>query len=259
VTLSGDGSTVFAITGDYRILRIDAATEAITTLVGPTPSISDVQATTPGSLATLQGTGLANATVQFGSIPGVMLSRSDTSLAFQIPWEVPVNADSLTIPEGGAPYFDDATPLDMGPFLPEVIQLAPVEPATGTEPIAIHTDFGSLVTDENPAVPGEILHIYLTGGGTVNPPVATGAVTPVSPLSRITTPISVVVAGYGQPVQLYYFGLAPGTIGVWQMDAAVPSDWMMPFISFQVDFNSPPPNSFWESVGQPPIPVKTGN
>lgn len=259
VTLSGDGSTVFAITGDYRILSIDAATGAITTLVGPTPSISGVQVTTPGSLATIQGTGLANATVKLGSISGLILSRSDTSIAFQIPWEVPVNADSLTIPEGGAPYFDDATPLDMGPFLPEPIQLGPPEPATGTEPIAIHTDFRSLVTDENPALPGEIVHIYLTGGGAVNPPVATGAVTPNSPLSRITTPISVVTEGYGQPVKLYFFGLAPGTIGVWQMDAAVPADWNMPYISFQVDFNSPPPNSFSESVGQPPIPVQIGN
>ncbi len=258
VTLSGDGSTVFAIARDYSMLSIDTATGAITTLVGPTPTISEVQATTPGSLATVQGTGFANASVTIAGLSGVILGRSDTSILFQIPWEVPVSADSLIIPQGGAPYFDDATPLDMGPFLPEAIQLARVEPATGTEPIATHTDFRSLVTDENPATPGEVVHIYLTGGGAVNPPVATGVVTPVSPLSRITTPISAVAAGYGQPVHVYFFGLAPGTIGVWQMDAAVPADWSKPFISFQIDFNSPPPNSFSESVGQPDIPVKNG-
>jgi uncharacterized protein (TIGR03437 family) len=258
VTLSGDGSTVFAITGDYSILRVDAATRATTTLVGPTPTIANIQSTTPGSLATVQGMGLANATVSIGGLPGVILSASDTAILFQIPWEVPLTAGSLIIPRGGAPYFDDATPLSLGPFLPEAIPLAPAEPTTGTVPIAIHTDFKSLVTDENPAVPGEVLHIYLTGGGAVNPPIATGTVTPDSPLSRITTPIQVVVEGYGQPVQLYFFGLAPGTIGVWQMDVAVPSDWSMPSISFQVDFNSPPPNSFSESVGQPSIPVKIG-
>ena len=92
----------------------------------------------------------------------------------------------------------------------------------------------------------------------MGPSVGTGVVTPASLLSKITTPISVVAEGYGQPVQLYFFGLAPGTIGVWQMDVAVPSDWSHPYISFQVDFNSPPPNSFGESVGQPGIPVKNG-
>jgi uncharacterized protein (TIGR03437 family) len=256
VTLSGDGSTVFAITGDYSILSIKAATGAITTLVGPTPTIANVQATTPGSLATVQGTGLANASVTIAGMAVPIFSRSDSSIVFQIPWEVPINTYSLTLPEGGAPYFEDDTPLDLGPFLPEPIQLAPVEPATGTEPIAIHTNFQSLVTDENPAIPGEVVHIYLTGGGAVSPSVGTGVVTPASLLSKITTPISVVAEGYGQPVQLYFFGLAPGTIGVWQMDVAVPSDWSHPYISFQVDFNSPPPNSFWESVGQPGIPVK---
>jgi uncharacterized protein (TIGR03437 family) len=256
VTLSGDGSTVFAITGNYSIVRIDAATGAITTLVGPTPTISGVQATTPGSLATVQGTGLANTSVMIAGVACPIFSRSDTSIVFQIPWEVPVSADSLTIPQGGAPYFDDVTPLDMGPFLPEAIPLAPVEPATGTLPIAIHTDFSSLVTDENPAAPGETVHIYLMGGGAVNPPVATGVVTPISPLSRITTPISVVAAG--EPVQVSFFGLAPGTIGVWQMDAEVPSDWSRQYLSFDIEFNSPPPNPFGESVTQPAIPVKTG-
>jgi uncharacterized protein (TIGR03437 family) len=258
VTLSGDGSTVLTITGDQSILSIDAATGDITTLVEPTPTISYVDATTPGSLATLQGTGLANASVAIGGLSGPIYSQSDTSILFQVPWEVPVSADSLTIPQGGAPYFDDATPLDMGPFLPEAIPLAPVESATGTLPIAIHTDFSSLVTDENPAAPGEIVHIYLMGGGAVSPPVATGVAAPISPLSRITTPISVVAAGYGNPVQVSFFGLAPGTIGVWQMDVEVPSDWARPYLSFQIEFNSPPPNSVSESVEQQAIPVKTG-
>jgi len=259
VTLSADASTAYAITGNQSILRIDTSTGAIATLAGPTPSISSVQASTPGSMTTLQGTGLANTTVTIAGMPGVILSESDTSIVFQMPWEVPVSADSVSIPQGGAPYFDDAAPLNLGPFLPQAIPLGPPEPVTGDVPVAIHSDFRSLVTDENPALPGEVLHMYLTGGGAVSPPVATGVAAPGSPLSKITTPISVVAAGYGEPVSVYFFGLAPGTIGVWQMDAAVPADWSQPYFSFQVDFSSPPPNSFGESVGQPSIPVKTGN
>jgi uncharacterized protein (TIGR03437 family) len=256
VTLSGDASTVFAITGDYSILSINASTGAITTLIGPTPTISGVQSTTPGSLTTVHGTGLTHASVSIGGVSGVIISRSDQSILFQLPWEVPVTANSLVIPEGGAPYFDDVTTLDVEAFSPQAIPLAPVEPATGTVPIAVHTDFRSLVTDENPASPGEIVHIYLTGGGAVKTPVATGVANPVSPLSPITTPISV-VAAY-QPIQVYFFGLAPGMLGVWQMDAAVPSDWSRPYLSFQIEFYSSRPNSFGDSVTQPAIPVKTG-
>jgi uncharacterized protein (TIGR03437 family) len=257
VTLSGDGSTVFAITGDQSILRIDAATGATTTLVGPTPTISFTMATTPGSLATLQGARLAHTSITMAGMSAPIFSQSDTSVQFQIPWEVPVNTHSLSIPEAGAPYFDDATPLDMGAFLPVAIPLGPPDLATGTVPIAIHSDFSSLVTYENPASPGETLHVYLMGGGAVNPPVATGVASPASPLSRITTPISVVAAGYSEPVQVSFFGLAPGTIGVWQMDAVVPSDWAQPNISFQIEFYSPPPNSFANGEEEPVIPVKT--
>lgn len=259
VTLSGDASTAYAITGNQSILRIDTASGAVTTLVGPTPTISGVQASTPGSMTTLQGTGLTNTAVTIAGMPGVILSESDTSIVFQIPWEVPVSADSLSIPQGGAPYFDDATPLNLGPFLPQAIPLGAPEPATGDVPVAIHSNFRSLVTDENPALPGEVVHMYLTGGGAVSPPVATGVAAPSSPLSWITTPISVVAAGYGEPVQVYFFGLAPGTIGVWQMDAAVPADWSRPYLSFQIDFSSPPPNSFGESETEPSFPVKTAN
>jgi uncharacterized protein (TIGR03437 family) len=256
VTLSGDGSTVFAITGDESILRFSAATGAGTSLVGPTPTISSVQSTTPGSLDTLVGLGLASASVNIGGTPGVILSSTDTSVVFQIPWEVPLTTSSLTIPQGGAPYFDDATALVLAPFLPIAIPLGPPDPTTGDVPIAIHSDFSSLVTDASPATPGEVLHLYMTGGGAVNPSVPTGVTNPTSPRSSVTTPFSV-VAGE-EPVQVFFFGLAPGLIGVWQMDAAVPSDWTLSYVFFRIEFYSPPPNSFGESLTQDGIPVRTG-
>lgn len=257
VTLSGDAGTVYAIMGDYSMVRIDVATGAVTTLVGPTPSITSVQVSTPGSVSTITGTGLANTTVRIGEMPGLVLSSSDTSLTFQMPWRVPLTATSLTIPQGGAPYFADSTPIELGPFLPGAIALGPPDPVTDWPPIAIHSDFSSLVTPQSPAMPGELLHIYFLGGGAVSPPVRTGEVSPNSPLSKVTTPFSV-TAQNGETVQVSFFGLAPGTIGVWQMDATVPPDWGTSFVDFTINFTAPPPNSFWESVGQTPIPVGTG-
>jgi hypothetical protein len=46
-----------------------------------------------------------------------------------------------------------------------------------------------------------------------------------------------------------FVGLAPGLIGIWQMDAVVPADWPHADILFQIEFYSPPPNSLGESTG----------
>lgn len=71
----------------------------------------------------------------------------------------------------------------------------------------------------------------------------------------MTTAFSDVALENSEPVQVSFFGMAPGTIGVWQMDVAVPSDWSKAYLSLTIEFNSPPPNSFWESAGQTSIPV----
>lgn len=154
----------------------------------------------------------------------------------------------LTIPEGGAPYFDDSFPLDLRSFDPFAIPLASSNPGSIYPPIVIHTDYGSLVTGEKPAVPGEVLHIYLTGCGPVTIPVPTGVPTPLSPLSWVSTPVSVVgTPGNHPPLQVSFFGLAPGLTGVWQMDVAVPMTWSMPALFVTING--------WSLNG---IPVHTG-
>jgi len=72
------------------------------------------------------------------------------------------------------------------------------------------------------ARPGEVLHIYATGQGAVNPPVEDGVATPSQPLSRsISTPN---VFLRGRQLEVTYSGLAPGLAGVWQLDVALPAD-----------------------------------
>lgn len=258
-TLSGDATTIFAIDVDGSMLRIDTASGNVTTLVGPTPAISSVEATTPGSLTSMQGTGLGDPslTIDISGLTCPVLSRSAGEILFQVPWEAPLSANAVLIPQGGSPYFDDAVPLQIEPFIPEPIILAPAEPATGTQPFAIHSDWSGVVTDENPAIPGETVHIYLTGGGPVSPPVPTGTPAPLQPLSLVTTAFSV-VTGSLSPLQVPYFGLAPDLIGVWQMDVTLPSAWSQSFLLLEIQFNSPPPNSFSESITFPSIPMKAG-
>jgi len=254
-TLSGDGNTVYAVSGGGAMLRIDTTTGSITTLVGPTPLMSSWSVTTPGSLSTIQGSGLENISVTVAGLSAPILNRAPNAVAFQMPWEVPVTASTLIVPEGGNPYFDDAVALSLFTFFPSAIVLG-----TGslTQPVAIHADGSSLVTDDNPALPGEMVQIYFMGGGPVTAPVPTGVPTPAQPLSYSRTPISV-VTDTGQGLDVSFFGLAPGLIGVWQMNVTIPANWSRPTINLQIEYYEPGPDSFAGANGIPSIPVQTGH
>ena len=62
----------------------------------------------------------------------------------------------------------------------------------------------------------------------------------------ITTPVSVVTDDE-QPLQVFFFGLAPGLVGVWQMDVALPSVWSRPSLTIKIEYHAKAPNSFGES------------
>jgi uncharacterized protein (TIGR03437 family) len=91
--------------------------------------------------------------------------------------------------------------------------------------LAAHQDFRSLVSEQSPAKPGEIIHLYFTGLGAVTPRIATGAVTPLSPLYRLQTPpvCQFQEANRSVDATILFAGLAPGFIGVDQVDLQIPS------------------------------------
>ena len=108
--------------------------------------------------------------------------------------------------------------------------------------VIVHSGFDSLVTHDKPALAGEIVHIYATGLGVVEPPVALGAVTPTNPLARVIGGVNcsaVEGAGVGAtklPVTVYYAGLAPGLIGYYQIDLLLPANYQ-PTIGVQYTAN----------------------
>jgi uncharacterized protein (TIGR03437 family) len=70
-------------------------------------------------------------------------------------------------------------------------------------------------------VAGEVVHLYATGLGAVTPPLATGAVTPSGTLYRANVPLTCSIGD--QPAEVLFAGLAPGTVGVNQVDIRVPA------------------------------------
>jgi uncharacterized protein (TIGR03437 family) len=64
--------------------------------------------------------------------------------------------------------------------------------------------------------------LYLTGLGGTDPPLREGTAAPASPLSRTLSQPTVFIGG--QPALVFFSGLAPGLVGVYQVNVIVPAD-----------------------------------
>lgn len=74
----------------------------------------------------------------------------------------------------------------------------------------------------NPARRGQVLQIYATGQGEVSPAVEDGAAPAADKLSVTSGTPAVAIGGKRATVQ--FSGLAPGFVGVWQLNVVVPDD-----------------------------------
>jgi uncharacterized protein (TIGR03437 family) len=80
---------------------------------------------------------------------------------------------------------------------------------------------GSLNSSDRPAPQGSVIQVFASGLGPVDPPIPQGTPAPVSPLSVATMPISANIGGRAAVVT--YAGAAPGQVGVYQVNIAVPA------------------------------------
>jgi uncharacterized protein (TIGR03437 family) len=187
----------------------------------------------PGQFVTLFGTGLA---------------KSNQTAA--PPYPLSLNGVSVLINNKPAPlYFVSPTQLNVlvpyattGPTATIVVQNSNVNPNpnsnTVTVPVAatapgiytldqsgsgggaiLHADY-SLVNPAKPAIGGEMVLIYLTGLGTLTPPVADGTAGTGAALHTADADLVVYVAG--QPASIVFKGLAPGFPGLYQLNVTMP-------------------------------------
>lgn len=81
---------------------------------------------------------------------------------------------------------------------------------------------GSINSEAQGARPGDVIVVYLTGIGALDTAVATGAVSPASPLARAAAAASASVGG--KAAGLLFLGLAPGFVGLAQANLQLPED-----------------------------------
>jgi uncharacterized protein (TIGR03437 family) len=237
--ISGDGSTIYAVTLGGRLVKINATTGTAQELIPRTPYVGGGSASlpAPGKLTTIGGVGLTD--LSFTADPplpaklnGVSVSiAGETALIQSIrPTAITVLVPPDVQPGPNVPL--DLTLISPSPFdaphaeiyvtayAPEALTL----PGTITV-VAAHQDWHALVTADDPAAPGEVIHAYAVGLGDTTPSVAYGQPAPTSePFARLKIPIS---CADGNPImgplEILYEGLAPGLAGVYQLDLRMPS------------------------------------
>ncbi len=101
----------------------------------------------------------------------------------------------------------------------------PVSPAAPFIVGPVFNQDGTVNSSENPAHWGEVITVYLTGGGAFSPPLADGEIAPNDATHRLALPAVFSWTGPREtPMQetVIYAGAAPGSIGLAQLNLLLP-------------------------------------
>ena len=203
----------------------------------------------PGSLASLFSTSLADRADAASSMPwpASLVNRelivNDTVTAplyyfgasqvnFQVPGSLSAGSARIAVRAADTGELIAGGSILISATSPGLFTLS----RDGKGQAAVLNQNGSLNGSTNAAARGSIITLFGTGQGQVSPPVADGTPAPVSPLSNTVAvpasdantclnsqPSMCVLIGTGVGA-VQYSGLAPGNIGLWQINVQIPPD-----------------------------------
>jgi len=199
-------------------------------------SLTAHQPLAPGSFVSIFGANLSAGQSQSSGVPYAMqLGATQVFLGGQqLPLQFAASGQvNAIIPFGVPPNSTQQMIVMNGPAIsvPEPVVIAPAEPAVFTQDysgtgagivVGTHPDQTTFIVDTNhPLSAGDVATIYCAGLGPVNPAATAGTAAPLSPLSYTTNTVTVTMGGMNAPVT--FAGLAPGYVGLYQINATVPS------------------------------------
>jgi uncharacterized protein (TIGR03437 family) len=171
-------------------------------------------------------TSLGGVSMRFnGSMPVPLFAATQHQANIQIPWELQgLNSANLTtIGSNGA---TNTFPVSLSAFAPAIFSvnqqgtgLGLVTFSNSSTLVAPPGSIGGATT--RAATKGDFITIYCVGLGAVNNPPATGATTPDGS-STTTSPVSVLLNGASVPAT--FAGLAPGAVGMYQVNVQIPDN-----------------------------------
>jgi len=148
-----------------------------------------------------------------------LMYASDGQINGIVPFETSVNTTQQVIVNRGS-----------SPSVPQPVTVAGAAPgiftldASGSgQGLIYSTDASGNAVLADPAHPvsaGATVTIYCTGLGPVSPAVPTGTPAPIAAPSNAINPVAVIIGGV--PADLKFAGLAPSTVGTYQVNAVVP-------------------------------------
>jgi uncharacterized protein (TIGR03437 family) len=183
----------------------------------------------PGSLASIYGTGLATETraatalplpTEMGGVtilingrPAPLLFVSPGQINLQVPWETNTGNATIAGLAGGIP--GNSIRAEVRSAAPGIFVLP------GGAGVVTRPD-NSLITAELPAAAGDVLIIYATGLGPVTQRIISGAPAPPNPLAGVRDANISVRFGDVAAQEVFFAGLTPGFVGLYQVNVRVP-------------------------------------
>ena len=157
---------------------------------------------------------LGGARVRLDGWEAPLIFVSPKQINFQVPFEVtsPGQVNVVVTRNGEDSPIE---PVLIAEFAPAVF----INPNSGEPIIQRHPD-EALITAADPAKPGDVLIIFVTGIGGVSNPPATGAATADSPLARAR--VTPVVTLGGEAAKVFFAGLTPRFAGLGQINIQLP-------------------------------------
>jgi uncharacterized protein (TIGR03437 family) len=232
--LSGDGRVAWAVTNRAQILKIDVNSGGAREMVGPSVLLDPVLLTAvPGQRISLRGVGfgdqsaraegfplpesLGGIRVLLNGVPMRLEQVSPTSIEGQLSWRTPIGSATIELDPPVPSVFESWIEIDVEESRPQFLLRFADDLVAG---VVAHGDWRGLVTKQDPARPGEIVHLFGTGFGPVDNPPADGEVAPNSAQSRLLRPLvcnHAFVTTRLDPVEVLWAGLAPGTFATYQI------------------------------------------
>jgi len=244
VAVDADGNLYIADSGNDRVRKVVPAgppggsgTGGQISAAGVTNGASFAAGLTPGSIVTIFGTSISRGVAGISLASGLPLPtslggvsvwigrvqaplfavanvRGQEQINLQVPYEVSAQTTaSIQVNANGVWSNTVQVP---------VLQAHPgIFTVDGKAGAVLHSVGNALVTASNPAAPNEVITIYATGLGPVGPAPDTGYPAPTrEPLARTAATPTVTIGGASAPV--LFSGLAPGFVGLYQVNAQVP-------------------------------------
>jgi uncharacterized protein (TIGR03437 family) len=221
--LAGSGQFAFLYAENGSLVRVNWNTSpnkfAAKVLIAASPYlfVDIAGAPVPGSAKAVACWLMPNVSPYWNGRPIPVLQRDASTMWFQIPWDAEPGDTRIEFRTAGGPFEGPALPLTLERYAPRFFMSSEYD--SYVQPIAQtwHENWSGQVSERSQARPGEIVHLFMTGLGPVSPTPATGEPGPFAPFARTVNPAPC-------EGEVLYSGIAPGLIGIYQVDIRLPAN-----------------------------------